>query len=76
LRRFVDAGGGALVVLHDIAMAARIADRMVFLRGGRIRGEGAPAEVLSTGLLAEVYEVAAAVEVRGARIDIHIEAPL
>jgi ABC-type hemin transport system ATPase subunit len=49
---------------------------MVFLRGGRIRGEGAPAEVLSTGLLAEVYEVAAAVEVRGARIDIHIEAPL
>jgi iron complex transport system ATP-binding protein len=76
LRRFVDAGGGALVVLHDIATAARIADRMIFLRGGRIRGEGAPAEILSAGLLAEVYEVAAAVEVQSGRIDVRIEAPL
>jgi iron complex transport system ATP-binding protein len=76
LRRFVDAGGGALVVLHDIATAARIADRLVFLRGGRIRGEGAPADVLSAGLLAEVYEVAATVDLRAGRIDIRIEAPL
>jgi iron complex transport system ATP-binding protein len=76
LRRFVDAGGGALVVLHDLATAARIADRLVFLRDGRIRGEGAPADVLSAGLLAEVYDVAAAVEVGGGRIDVRIEAPL
>ncbi len=76
LRRYVDAGGGALVVLHDVALAARIADRLVFLRDGRIVSDGAPADTLTAGLLAEVYGVVAEVAAGPDRIDVRIEAPL
>ena len=75
LRRFVDAGGGALVVLHDVALAARLADRLVFLRDGRIASDGPPTSV-SAELLAEVYGVRAHVTHDPRGIDIRIEAPL
>ena len=52
------AGVGVLVVLHDLNLAARSCDRLVVLAGGRKVAEGAPAEVLSEGLLREVYGAA------------------
>ena len=42
LRRHCDEGGAALLVTHDAAHAAW-ADRVVFLRDGRIVGESRPA---------------------------------
>ena len=68
LRQFVDGGGGALVVLHEVALAARIADRLVFMRDGRIVSDG-PASTVSPELLAEVYRVSAhvATDDRGPR---------
>ena len=62
VRSFVDKGGGALVVLHDITLAARFADRLLWMRGGRIVADGMPAETLSAERLAEVYGVRAGVE--------------
>ena len=41
LRRYVEDGGAALVVLHDVALAAAFADRIVWIREGRILGGGA-----------------------------------
>jgi iron complex transport system ATP-binding protein len=60
-----------VVVLHDIQQAARLADEMVALKEGTIRARGAPADVVTEDLLAEVFEIDAAVEStpRGPRIE-------
>ena len=52
---------GALVVLHEAALAARFADRLVWLVGGRIVADGPPEETLTPQRLAEVYGVRARV---------------
>ena len=59
-----------VVVLHDIEQAARLADRVVALKNGEIRARGPPGEVVTEGLLAEVFRVDAEVEhtKRGPRV--------
>ena len=52
-------GMGVLVVLHDLALAARFCDRLALLANGRMRAEGAPREVLSPAHLAESYGIRA-----------------
>lgn len=47
-----------VMVLHDLGHAARFADRIVALRGGRVAADGPPADVVTPALLAEVLEVA------------------
>ena len=49
-------GDGVLVVLHDLAVAARHADRIVLLDGGRIVADGDPATVLDPTRLSRVYD--------------------
>jgi iron complex transport system ATP-binding protein len=51
------AGCSALVVLHDLNLVLRYADRVLLLVDGRVRAAGEPAEVLEPGLLSEVYRV-------------------
>jgi iron complex transport system ATP-binding protein len=60
-----------VVVLHDIQQAARLADRMVALKRGRIQARGTPEEVVTEALLAEVFEIDAEVDLteRGPRIE-------
>ena len=65
---FVAAGGGALVVLHDITLAARYASRMIWMKQGRIVADGAPEETLTAARMAEVYGVQARVD--GRRVEI------
>lgn len=49
-----------IVVLHDINLAARFADRVIVLDGdGRLYGSGAPCEIISEIMLREVYGVVA-----------------
>ncbi|MFB7085891.1 ATP-binding cassette domain-containing protein [Streptomyces sp. NPDC056296] len=50
------AGDAVAVVLHDLSLAAAYADRVVILRAGRVAADGPPTEVLSEGLLSEVYD--------------------
>jgi iron complex transport system ATP-binding protein len=45
-------------VLHDLTAAARVADRVLLLAGGRCLADGAPREVLTAALLGDVYGVA------------------
>ncbi|MBT2510370.1 ABC transporter ATP-binding protein [Streptomyces sp. ISL-98] len=47
-----------VMVLHDLGHAARFADRIVALRGGRVAADGPPEEVVTADLLAEVLGVA------------------
>ncbi|MGY4106979.1 heme ABC transporter ATP-binding protein [Aeromonas encheleia] len=44
-----------LVVLHDLNLAARYADRLVMLEQGRLMADGAPTEVLTPELIARLY---------------------
>ncbi|MES2432355.1 MAG: ABC transporter ATP-binding protein [Pseudomonadota bacterium] len=58
LRRLVDdAGRRVIVVLHDVNLAARFADRVVALRDGRIAFDGAPAKLLTPAILSMLYAV-------------------
>lgn len=54
-RRFADAGGGVLMVLHDLNLAAMAADQVLLVAGGRLRAAGRPEEVLTDALLSEAY---------------------
>ena len=54
-------GLAVVIALHDLNATLRFADRVLVLQDGRCRAEGPPHEVLTVGLLAQVYGVHAAV---------------
>ncbi|GAB2466601.1 heme ABC transporter ATP-binding protein [Xylanimonas ulmi] len=49
------AGDAVVAVLHDLALAAAWADRVLVLDRGRVAGLGAPDQVLTSELLTRVY---------------------
>jgi len=57
VRRFVRAGLGILVVLHDLNLAMRYADRVMVLRDGCNMACGTPEEVFQPPLIREVFNV-------------------
>ena len=62
LRRLAAEGRVVVAVLHDLGLAARWADRIVVLEHGRLHASGAPEQVLTPAMLAQVYGVEARVE--------------
>lgn len=62
LRRLASEGRIVVAVLHDLALAARWADRIIMLDRGRLHSQGLPAEVLTPAMLAEVYGVKGRIE--------------
>lgn len=54
-------GRTVVMVLHDLNLAARYADTMVAMRGGKVLAAEPPAEVLTPGLLREVFDLEAVV---------------
>ncbi|MEM9705296.1 MAG: ABC transporter ATP-binding protein [Pseudomonadota bacterium] len=67
IKEFVANCGGALVVLHDIQLAARYADRLLWMKAGRLVADGEPSETLTQERLEQVYDVRARVE--GSRVE-------
>ncbi|KOG52726.1 iron-dicitrate transporter ATP-binding subunit [Streptomyces griseoflavus] len=60
LVREVAAGGRTIVmVVHDLAAAARYADRVVAMRSGRVVAAGPPREIIDAALVKELYGVEA-----------------
>jgi iron complex transport system ATP-binding protein len=59
LRDFARGGKAALLVSHDLAGAARVADRIALLAAGRVLASGAPRDVLTPVLLREAFGVEA-----------------
>lgn len=55
LRDLGRAGRTVLLVTHHVNLAARYADRLVLLAGGRLAAEGTPAEVLTRETVERVY---------------------
>jgi iron complex transport system ATP-binding protein len=54
-------GTTVVMVLHDLNLAARYADRLVVMRQGRILAEGTPAEVLTEAVVLEAFGLTARV---------------
>ena len=52
------AGQAVLVSLHDLALAARFADRVVVLEAGRVAADDAPMAALTPGIMARVFGLA------------------
>jgi len=50
-----DSGRTIAMVLHDINLAARVADRIVGMKDGRIAFEGKPADVVTADRMAELF---------------------
>lgn len=59
LRRRAREGLAVLLVMHEIALAARACDRLLVLDEGRVAAEGAPREVLTRELFSRVFRVEA-----------------
>jgi iron complex transport system ATP-binding protein len=50
-------GRTSIVVLHDIAQAARYGDRLVVMQSGRIHSQGPPADVVTPAMIRDVYDL-------------------
>lgn len=56
-RRYTEDGGGALIVLHDLALAYAYADRVAVLVDGELVAEGTTRETLTTERIEATYGV-------------------
>lgn len=54
-------GFGVLAILHDLGLAARVADRLALMKDGRLVASGPPARVLDAATIARVFNVSARV---------------
>lgn len=55
--RCKDSGCAAVVVTHDVNLAAEFADRVVLLKAGGVVAHGLPGEVLTPALLGKVFDL-------------------
>ncbi|MEZ4269782.1 MAG: ABC transporter ATP-binding protein [Myxococcota bacterium] len=55
IRRLAAAGRAVACVLHDLTLAARVADRVLILAAGRVAGAGPSVGILNADLLKSVY---------------------
>ena len=60
-RSYADHGGGVVMVMHDLNLAARFSDRIAFMTDGQIAATGAPDAVMSDRLLSEAFGCTVAV---------------
>jgi iron complex transport system ATP-binding protein len=56
-RKLAEQGVCVVAILHDLNLAARYADRIVFLKEGRLAGAGPAHEMLQESILEKVFSV-------------------
>jgi iron complex transport system ATP-binding protein len=57
LREYTLNGSGVIVVMHDIAMGVRFADRVIVMHQGRIVADGEGGKLLRAGILDQIFGV-------------------
>ncbi len=57
IRSLAAEGKGMVMVLHDIAMAMRYAQRILLFSDGALRADGTPEEIFSSGQIEKVFNV-------------------
>jgi iron complex transport system ATP-binding protein len=73
LRGLADDGMAVVLVVHDLALAAAVADDVVVLSGGHTVAAGPPADVLTQELLADVWHVDAGLVHGAGRTALHVD---
>jgi iron complex transport system ATP-binding protein len=56
-RSFADVGGGALCILHDLALAREFSDEVALMSAGRIAARGEACTLLTAPRIAEIFDV-------------------
>ena len=72
LRSLADEGLTVLLVVHDLALAAAVADKAVVVSEGRTVAAGVPAEVLSSERLGETWGADARLTEHDGRTALHV----
>ncbi|WP_038184403.1 Fe(3+) dicitrate ABC transporter ATP-binding protein FecE [Vibrio rhizosphaerae] len=57
MRRLNQQGKTVVTVLHDINQACRYCDHLIVMQAGKVVAQGEPTEILTTQLLADVFEL-------------------
>ncbi len=74
VKRVARSGRTVVAVLHDLTLAARFADRIVVMSGGRVEKVGSPSDVIAAELLGEVFGLRAqVVEIDGAPVVVPLD---
>ncbi|MFT4038900.1 MAG: ABC transporter ATP-binding protein [Thermomicrobiales bacterium] len=60
-RTFHESGKTIVAVMHDINQAARYADHLIVMHDGAVVKTGSPGDIITAGLLAEVFDLPALV---------------
>jgi iron complex transport system ATP-binding protein len=68
-------GVTVVLVVHELDLAARLADRVAVVHRGRLYAIGAPAACLTRETLHDVFQVETEVAVAGDRVRIHVVGP-
>lgn len=58
-RELAQEGMAVMVVLHDLNLASQYANRILLMKGGRIRADGPPRAVLTEETISDIFEVRA-----------------
>lgn len=61
LQNYAHAGNGAVAVLHDLTLAARYADRLIWMKGGQIIDDGPPSITMNAENIGSCFDVDAQV---------------
>jgi iron complex transport system ATP-binding protein len=72
LRKLVGEGLGVLLVVHDLALAAAAADRVVVVDDGRTEAAGLPTEVLTPERLRRIWRADAHLTAEHGRTGLHV----
>lgn len=56
-RRLAGEGKAVVLVLHDLCLALRCADKVAVLHNGRLQAFGTPEAVYDSGVLQRVFDV-------------------
>lgn len=70
------AGRTVLTVVHDLALAARYADRLIWMKQGRIVADGSVAATMTAERLADVFGIEATVTRAGSGIALAVAGPV
>lgn len=72
LRKLAGEGLGALVVVHDLTLAAAVADRVVVVSEGRTEAAGEPTAVLTAERLSWIWGADAHLTAEHRRTALHV----
>ena len=69
IKDYVSSGGGALIVLHNLSLAAQYADNIIWMKDGAIVDSGPREAMMTEAKIVQIYGVRALIS--GTQITLH-----